>query len=366
MLRIISTIDASKYLDLLYIYLKFIIFTNSILFCMTNFANANETIPTINDSDKYFSRTTHGIWKFEYGYQREFLRGVLHGKNNVDSVSVLQNTDYHKLPYPGSHDCSTEADPCLLSNIGKSMFMDKHMFTVTYRQSSELSWAVKLNYVSNSVDMYEKLSNNFPTSQYSFGTSGIGDMQLLMTNRLTRTNRTDVNLTLGVNLPLGSIDETDGINDMSGNEGIAPYNMQLGSGTYDIITQLAFAGFYYGLDYGFNIYRITRTGLNPQYYNLGDNLKITGWAHYTYSFGTQLRMGLIQNVSSPIEGRDERVSDNTRYSGGKRFDVLFGLGQKIGSFGIYVDYAYPVLQYVNGVQMKTTGIVSGKIEYTFL
>ena len=337
-----------------------------ILASVISYASANETIPTINDSDKYFSRTTGGIWKFEYGYQRKFLRGVLNGKDTVDPVSVLQNTDYRKLPFPGSHDCRTETDPCLLSNIGKSMYMEKHMLKITYRQSAELSWAAKLSYLSNFINMYERPSINFPTEDFKFGTSGIGDMQLLMTNRLTRTNRIDINLTLGINLPLGSIDETDGIADMSGNEGIAPYYMQLGSGTYDIITQLSFAGFYYGLDYGFNIHRITRTGLNPQYYNQGDNLKVTGWMHYTFSFGTQFRVGIIQNVSSPIEGRDERVSDNTRYSGGKRLDALLGLGQRIGSFGMYVDYAYPVLQYVNGVQMKTTGIVSGKIEYTFM
>lgn len=344
------------------------LFISSILIVVSviSHANANETIPTISDSDKYFSRTTGGIWKFEYGYQRKFMQGVLSGKDAVDPVSVLQNSDYYKLPYPGSHDCRTEADPCLLSNIGKTMYMEKHMLNVTYRQSADLSWAARLSYLSNFVNMYERLSVNFPTEDFSFSTSGIGDMQLLMTNRLARTNRVDIHLTLGINLPLGSIDETDGINDMSGNEGIAPYNMQLGSGTYDIITRLAFSGFYYGLDYGFNIHRITRTGLNPQYYNQGDNLKVTGWAHYTFSFGTQFRVGVIQNVSSPIEGRDERISDNTRYSGGKRFDALLGLGQKIGGFGIYVDYAYPVLQYVNGVQMKTTGIVSGKIEYTYL
>lgn len=366
MTRIINTLEKSTNLFYQFTFRNFIIFNIFILTGILNDAFGNETIPSINDSDKYISRTSGDVWMFQYGFKRQFMRGVLHGKDAVDAESVLQNTDYQKLPYPGSHDCRTDTDPCLLSNIAKSLVMDKHTFAIKYRQSADLSWTAKFQYLSNSVDMYERLSVNFPTQDFKYVTSGIGDMQLLMTNRLAHTNRVNVNLMLGMSLPLGSIDETDGINDMSGNEGIAPYYMQLGSGTYDIITQLSFAGFYYGLDYGFNIHRITRTGLNSQYYNRGEDLKVTGWAHYTFSFGTQFRFGLIQNVWSPIEGRDERVSDNTRYYGGKRFDALLGLGQKIGRFGIYVDYAYPVLQYLNGVQIKTVGAVSGKIEYTYL
>jgi len=344
---------------------KFVIYSFLILFGISAYVEAIETRSTISSDRNTYRIKNLGIWTFNYSFMRHFKKGVLRGKASIDPASALQNPDYKKLPYPGSHDCKAETDPCLLSNIGNSMFMDKHTFSILFRQTEDLSWTARFNFLSNSIDMYEQLSTNIPVSQFTFGTAGIGDVQLLMTNRLTQTKRMDINLTLGVNFPLGSIDETDGINDMLGEEGIAPYDMQLGSGTYDIITELSLIGFYYGLKYGFDISLTSPTGLNNQYYNRGDSLKIKGWSNYTFSFGTQLRVGVVQNVQSPIEGRDERLSDNIRYSGGKRLDGLVGLGQKFKGFGIFVDYAHPLLQYANGVQMKTTGIVSGNIEYTY-
>ena len=309
----------------------------------------------------------HGdMWMFEYSFMRMYMNGMLRGKDEIDPRSVLQNPEFNKLPYPGSHDCTSELDPCLLSNVGDTMVMDMHMFMIMFHQTSNLSWMVMFNYLSNTMEMYDQMSPNMPASTFDMDTGGIGDIQIMMTNRLAETDWFDVNLTLGVNLPLGTIDASDGISDMSGNEGIAPYDMQMGSGTYDIITELSLSGAYYRYEYGFDLYRVSRTGLNTQFYNRGDTLKLKVWNRYTFPFGTQLRGGIAQNVWSPIEGRDMRMSDNTEYTGGKRFDLIFGLGQKYKDFGVYADYTYPLLQYLNGVQMKTTGIFQIGLQYMYM
>jgi hypothetical protein len=141
--------------------------------------------------------------------------------------------------------------------------------------------------------------------------------------------------------------------------------MQLGSGTYDIYTKLTIEKDKGGFTYGAEVNRVTRTGYNAQYYNLGDNLTFWGWARYRFSFGTQLRSALIQQIWSPVNGRDERMSYNSRYTGGKRLDVNLGLGQAWGGFAVYVDYAYPLLQRLNGIQLKTTGTLSAGVQYLF-
>lgn len=319
------------------------------------------------DELRYTPHAAHGgMWMFEYSFMRMFQSGMLRGSDEIDPTSVLQTEGYNKLPYPGSHDCRTEQDPCYLSNVGNTMTMDMHMFMIMYHQSRDLSWMVMFNYLQNTMDMYDKMSVNDPIMTYDMDSGGIGDIQLFMTNKMTETDWFDIHYTLGINLPTGSIDEGDGIIGMDNQEGIAPYDMQLGSGTYDIITALTFEGRYYRFEYGAEVYRVTRTGLNAQYYNMGDTLKIKGWGKYSFTYGTQLRGGVTQRVWAPIEGRDERMSDNTRYSGGKRLELVFGIGQNFKDYGVYVDYAYPVMQYLNGVQMKTTGILQFGLQYMYM
>jgi len=320
-----------------------------------------------SNASMYLPHAAHsGMWMFEYKYMRMFQSGMLNGSDSIDPKSVLHNPDYNKLPYSGSHDCTVETDPCLLTNSGSEMTMDMHMFMAMYHQTSDLSWMVMFNYLVNTMDMYDQMDANMPAETFSMDSSGIGDVQLFMTNKFSETEWFDISVTLGINLPLGSIDEPDGIQDMSGNEGIAPYDMQLGSGTYDIHTALTFEGVYYRFEYGAEIYKVTRTGLNSQFYNMGDSLKLSGWGRYTFPFGTQLRGGLAQRIWAPIEGRDERMSDNTRYSGGKRLELLLGAGQKYEDYMIYLDYAIPMLQHLNGVQMKTTGVLSLGLQYMYM
>ena len=360
----LGIIMTSGYLSIL---IKSLIFTCLSLFTINAYAlNNNVIVPAHKWHTHLPQLSGGGKWSFKYDYSRRLMSGMLNGKDAVDPEFALQNSDYEKLPYPGSHDCLLATDTCLLSAVAEKATMDLHQFQITYHQSKELSWGLMLQFLSNTVDLFDKMSPTLPVTPYSLGSNGFGDVQLSVTKQLASMQFFDIDLSLGIKLPFGTIDKSDGIIDMSGNTGYVPYAMQIGSGTYDIITGLTLKGVYHGLEYGSSINRTTRTGMNNQYYNLGDNLKIKAWARYTAFFGTQLRIGFTQHVWSPIEGRDARMSDNPRYTGGKRLDALLGLGQRYKHFGVYADYAFPVLQYLNGVQIKTTGTLLVGIEYKYL
>ena len=311
----------------------------------------------------------HGLhadmWMFEYRYMRMFMSGMLRGKDKIDPLSVLHNPEFTKLPFPASADCKTATDPCLLTNVGDKMTMDMHMFMAMYHQTRDLSWMVMFNYLSNNMDMLQQMNSGMPVTTSQMGSSGIGDVQLFVTNRLRETDWFDIDLTLGINLPLGTIDAKNGM-PMMGTEGIARYDMQMGSGTYDVITALNFTGAYYRLEYDFEIYKNSRTGFNTQYYNMGDILRLKASGKYTFPIGTQIRTGLTETITAPVEGRDERHGYNPRYTGGKRLDLVVGLGQRYKDYGVYMDYAYPLLQFLNGVQMKTTGTLTFGLEYMYM
>ncbi|MDX1811119.1 MAG: hypothetical protein R3240_04175, partial [Gammaproteobacteria bacterium] len=277
----------------------------------------------------------------------------------------LQNTKYSKLPTTGSATCptGTTTTPCAITDFPYSGSLNLHSLSATYYQTRSLNWKMVFNYASNTLNMYEQSSTGAPVTAFATNSSGIGDVQLFMSNKLTETDWFDINFTLGINLPLGNIDQAGGLpnsNDM------APYRMQLGSGTYDLHTALDFQGKYYEYEYGAQLYKITRTGVNVQYYNRGDSLSIKGWGRYNFSTGTQLRASLTQNIQAPVEGQDQRISVNTKYTGGKRLDLTVGAGQNFKEYLIYLDYTYPMLQYQNGVQIKTTGIINFGLRYNYM
>ena len=312
------------------------------------------------DDPIYSNHSGHaGAWMFEYRYMRMFQEEALDITQEIDAINTLQTPQFTKDRTYG-----TGTD--MLTNAGYNMNMDMHMLMIMYNQTRKLTWMVMINYLYNKMDMWDQMMLGDTPTSFVMDSQGMGDTQIFLTYQFAHTPLFDFSITGGINLPTGSIDQSDDITDMNGQEGIAPYAMQLGSGTYDIYSKFTVEGDKGGFNYGAEIYRINRTGYNTQYYNLGDNLRFSGWARYRFSFGTQLRSSLIQRVSSQVMGRDERMSDNTRYTGGKRLDGIIGLGQAFGDFAIYVDYAYPLLQRVNGVQMKTTGILYAGLQFMYM
>lgn len=316
-----------------------------------------------NLKNKRAEKMDSNFWRFKYQVTSRSMSGLLAGSDGVVPLSVLQNSQYKKLPYAGSHDCTLSTDPCLMTTVSESMRIDRHAFNIEYQHSEDLSLMFNLAYLSKTLHMIDQISSNVPAAPFQLGSKGLSDVEILIRNRLSKSDALDVDLTLGLSLPTGSIDKSDGIRDMTGQFATAPYIMQLGSGTYDLIMNLALSGAYQRIGYGSSIYRISRTGLNSQYYNLGDELKLKGWGSFTFPHGTKFRAALTQNVWSPITGRDQRISNNTLYTGGKRLEASIGVGQKFKQMEAHLDYAHPLLQYLNGVQLKTTGTISLGVEF---
>jgi len=334
-----------------------------VIYCLCAMAVAEESNKKKESNNRYIPLHAQGnMWIFDYQFSRQMMSGTLKGSDGIATEDALQNQDYKRNPsYVNAVGCTTGSESaCLLSHIGSKMTMNVHSFSAQYNQTAGLRWKAKFNYLSNSQTMFQKTSANAQVGTFEVGSSGIGDIQLLMINRVKQTKWFDIDLTIGFSFPLGSIDAKDGQI-----EEFAPFEMQTGSGTYDVITEVAVAGIYRRYEYGFSVNRVQRTGVNIQNYNQGDILTIDLWGQYTFPFGTQVRTGVEQNVRAPVQGRDVRTSYNPEYTGGKRMDLVFGAAQKYNDFLVYFDYKFPVLQFVNGVQLKTSGTMVMGLQYKF-
>jgi hypothetical protein len=203
-------------------------------------------------------------------------------------------------------------------------------------------------------------------------TSGLGDTEL---RGIYKINEHLVG-SLGLSLPTGSIDKEFTTMRMTFRD---PYDMQLGSGTYDLKPALTYNGLSDDAkwNWGAQAQYTYHIGKNNNDYSLGDNLKITSWLQRAFGPITSwVRMAFndtgrikgqdpeIQKLLDPMMGAPTPDADPNNY-GGQRLDGLIGVGYQKGSLSFGVEGGVPIYQNLNGLQLKTTWIVNAGVQLMF-
>jgi hypothetical protein len=203
----------------------------------------------------------------------------------------------------------------------------------------------------------------------SMDTSGLGDTRVAAMYTINKQWMG----TLGLGLPTGSIDEKV---TMMGNERQAPYAMQLGSGTYDLIPSVTYKDEKGNSGWGSQLEYTFRVGENDNEYTLGDKLELTGW--YVHRFGKNVHVsGRLDYLNwGEIEGADKNImpamtssgymgtTDDPNNYGGQRLDLLLGLTGVFGGHRIGLEVGKPIYQDLNGPQMETDLVYS--LGYQFM
>lgn len=297
------------------------------------------TMETIHEHDS-------GTLMFEYRFMRMFQQGLLKGAKSVTPEEILQEAqDTNRWV-----DANGEA----LMGIGTEMTMDMHMFMAMYSPTEKLSLMVMLNYLTNNMSMLMRpMDGMMPMVEITewesifMESAGIGDTQVAMKYKLDDYFPFDPLLTVGVSLPTGSIDKSD-------ETGVLPYNMQLGSGTYDLLVAYGMDNMWENWHFGGEAKYLWRTLDNAQGYRLGDRYSIESFLKYDLPTKTTLRGSVKHESWDEIHGRDDRIIDNPNYYGGMRTDLWIGVSQAL-PFGFTVEFNYglPINQKLNEVQMQT-------------
>jgi hypothetical protein len=241
---------------------------------------------------------------------------------------------------------------------------------------------VMLNYLSNEMDMvmHMYMSTGMPMGDMtgSMDTSGIGDTRV---GAMYNINKKFMG-SLALSLPTGSIDEkTDmimtGTNIVNGNpmrtENLgmqAPYGMQLGSGTYDLIPSVTYKDEMGNSGWGSQFEYTYRIGENDNKYTLGDKAELTAW--YVHKVGGFVHLsGRLDYLNwQGIEGQDPNLNpmmaptSDPDATGGQRLDLLLGLTGVFGGHRIGLEVGKPIYQDLNGPQMETDLVYS--LGYQFM
>jgi hypothetical protein len=207
---------------------------------------------------------------------------------------------------------------------------------------------------------------------------GLGDTELRGIVKITRIFAGS----LGLSLPTGSIDRST---KMMGMDFRAPYDMQLGSGTYDAKPVLTYNDISDDLNWnwGAQAAYTYHMGENDNDYTLGDAVKLDSWLQRAFGPATSWLRADFSSAQR-IHGQDAEIqkllyksdpmmamkwaptpdADTSNY-GGQRVDGAIGASYRIGPCNLGVEGGLPLYQDLNGLQLKTKWFLTAGVQAMF-
>ncbi len=346
----------------------------------------------VSSGDTLFHTHPEGVWMFSVQEMHSEKDGYQAGS------SIVPNSQVGPAVYPaalfgaaaGSGLGSQFASKYPYMMWAPRMTMDMFMFMGMYGVTDRLTVMGMVNYQSMNMTMNMDMGNQPPpyftgyrniSPQAPMVTAGLGDSQLYAIYKIygDRTNG-NVNATLGLNVPTGSTTQQTA---MMGYTYRAPYDMQLGAGTFNVLPALTYTwlspdGLWnLGTQVSANIPLATNNG-----WAYGNSYKILGWAQRSFGENLSAYTRWTFTDTAQIRGQDPNISclnfpcnpfyvwewapmpdADPRNYGGQVLTGFLGADYKYGKMSFGVEIGLPVYQYLNGLQNRnrwqvTTGALA--------
>ena len=253
-------------------------------------SNANEHAPIGVMGDHNHNQ---GEWMIAYRYNRMNMKNKL-----LDSGDILG--DAMMAP----------------SKMKKEM----HMFGMMYGLTDTLTVVANIPYTKVTMDQVTRMGPDF-----TLQSKGVGDVKIAGLYTLYEKERSKLIFNAGLSLPTGSINAAD--DTPAGSDQRLPYTMQLGSGTYDVLSKLTYT---YGEDnwaWGSQLNAIFRTGENDNGYRLGNQYGFSIWASRNVTDYASISFCIDGTKSDDVNVANllnMAPMARNNLNGGERVDLLVG------------------------------------------
>ncbi|MFA7440442.1 MAG: hypothetical protein WCZ66_05670 [Sphingomonadaceae bacterium] len=251
-----------------------------------------------------------------------------------------------------------------------SMRMDMAMLDLMWAPSDRVTLMVMPHYMKMDMKMVGLPGDAhgghgsghmmMPGQIHDHSVDGFGDTEVSALISLTRDPAFRLHTTLGVHVPTGSVKKRDA------NGNFQHYMMQMGSGTWDLLTGLTATGNAGILGWGAQAsYLFRAENRNSSGYRLGDRFTTTGWLSGRLSDAVSLSARAAYTDEGGIKGHyngphlHNSPPDFQANYGGRRLDLGAGVnfvatGGALHGFRLGLEYVRPVYEHVNGVQIGKT------------
>ncbi|HXE96216.1 MAG TPA: nitrous oxide reductase accessory protein NosL [Dongiaceae bacterium] len=306
-------------------------------------------------SDDIYHTHPAGMWMTSYKFMHVSMDGL---QDSTDKVPVSQVSPQGSKPYG-----------FMMTPI--RMTMDMQMLMIMYGITDRLTVMGMANYQAMTMDMLMNMGmGNVPGAPMR--TSGFGDTEL---RGIYKINNYLVG-SLGLSIPTGDIHQQI---EMMSRKFRAPYDMQLGSGTFDLKPALTYnalsedAAWNWGAQASYTYHM----GDNDAGYTLGNNVKLNSWLQRAIGPASAwLRLAFndtgrihgedpeIAKIMDPVTGASMPDADPANY-GGQRLDGFIGASYIKGPFSFGVEGGIPLVQAVNGLQLVNDWYLTAGFQVMF-
>jgi hypothetical protein len=307
--------------------------------------------------DQIYHTHPAGMWMLSYQYMHMDMSGLRDGTTDVDAdqVGYMRNLEYEYMMIP------------------TKMTMDMHMLMAMYGITDNWTVMVMPSYVETKMDMLmdmgPMMSKMGAVPSDPMKTGGLGDTEVRASYKIN----TVLTASLGLSLPTGSVSES--VTSM-GSTFRAPYDMQLGSGTYDFKPAITYNALSEDAkwNWGAQAQYTWRSGKNDNGWEYGDALKVNGWLQRAFGPAAGW-LRLAGSSTGSIQGEDKQIEALQAWSpmpdadpdnyGGTKIDGAAGASVSLGPASLGLEFGVPLYQNLNGLQMKTSWFMTAGLQVMF-
>ena len=318
-----------------------------------------------------FSHMLDKAGQFMVGYRFMYSHNggnIRHGAHAVSDQAIIDNG------------CS---DTRVCRFVPTYMNMRMHMLDIMYAPTRWLNLMVMPRFMDMDMNL-RRLKNAPPTPLDEHEHTGIaghstgviGDTIIASMIKLYEKPGHRVHVGLGLSAPSGKSDlQLRRIFQIDG--GAIHFGMQLGSGTWDFVPSLTYAGEYDRWNWGVQVNGVKRMEKqNDSGYRLGDIFQATTWSGLNLSRWLTASVRGIYTVQDQIHGDFNQFNarigpmDYPANSGGQFWNIGVGVnvnvpGGRFAGHHLGFEWLQPVHTDVNGYQLNRKGALAASWSYVF-
>lgn len=304
-------------------------------------------------------------WRF--GFTRQ-AGSLLRGTERAHDADVVQSA------------CSPTSQ---CRYVPTYMNMKMHMVDLMYAPTANLTLMLMPQFMEMDMNLRE-LAGRPPavpgvhehTGIGGHASGSIGDTVVAGLFRLGVIGGGTLHAGLGLSVPTGKVDlELRRMFRIDG--GLMHFDMQTGSGTWDLLPSLTWTFAGERVQGGAQISAVTRLeSRNASGYQLGDTLQASVWGSHGWSGGLAATLRGVYSLRDEISGDfaqfNARIGpmDYPQNQGGRAFDVGLGLSYtvpagRLAGHGLALEWTQPVYEHVLGVQLPRRGTLSASWQLHF-
>ena len=245
------------------------------------------------------------------------------------------------------------------------------LFELAYGVTEDLTLSVE-------VPLHDKTWDNVTSTGQEFRqtSDGVGDIQLWAHNKWFAWGQEQAFWSAGLSLPTGSFDET-GFRPSSAAPVVLPFQMQLGSGTYDLSGMMSWSGYDGKWSWGGNILQTWRLfGPNDRRYTLGSYREAVLWGGRNLTESIVATLRVKYHRQGDIHGQDPALSrarspsEHPDQQKVKRADILAGISFYQGEgylkgLRVGLEAGLPLWQQLRGPQIEKDYFAGIGLQWSF-